>query len=135
MLPPAKVSGTRLDHTIIADGCIVNAAHIENSVIGIRSRIGHESTVISSYLMGSDFYETIHDILEIQDQGIPQLGVGNRCHVQNVILDKNVRMGDDVRIVGGPHLSDEDSTLYTIKEGIVVVKKGAILPNGFTLGA
>jgi glucose-1-phosphate adenylyltransferase len=86
MLPPAKVSGTRLDHTIIADGCIVNAAHIENSVIGIRSRIGHESTVISSYLMGSDFYETIHDILEIQDQGIPQLGVGNRCHVQNVIL-------------------------------------------------
>jgi glucose-1-phosphate adenylyltransferase len=135
MLPPAKVSGTRLDHTIIADGCIVNAARIENSVIGIRSRVGHESTIISTYMMGSDYYETISDIMGIQEQGIPQLGVGNRCHIQNVILDKNVRMGDDVKIMGGTHLPDEDSTLYTIKEGIVVIKKGAILPNGFTLGA
>jgi glucose-1-phosphate adenylyltransferase len=135
MLPPAKISGTRLDHAIISDGCIVNAAHIEDSVIGIRSRIGHDTTIMSTYLMGSDYYETIHDILEIQEQGIPQLGVGNRCFIQNVIIDKNVRIGDDVRIIGGPHLPDEDSTLYTVKEGIIVLKKGAIFPNGFTLGA
>jgi glucose-1-phosphate adenylyltransferase len=135
MLPPAKISGTRLDHAIIADGCIVNASHIENSVIGIRSRIGHDSTIMSSYLMGSDYYETIHDILEIQEQGIPQLGVGNRCFIQNVIVDKNVRIGDDVRIIGGTHLADEDTPLYTIKEGIIVLKKGGILPNGFTMGA
>ena len=135
MLPPAKISGTRLDRTIIADGCIINAAHIENSVIGIRSRIGNESNVLSTYMMGNDYYETITDIFDVQEQGIPQLGVGNRCHVQNAILDKNVRMGDDVKIIGGTHLADEDSTLFTIKEGIIVIKKGAILPNGFTLGA
>lgn len=135
MLPPAKISGTRCEHTIIADGCIVNASHIENSVIGIRSRIGHDTTILSTYLMGSDYYETIHDIFEIQEQGIPQLGVGNRCHIENVIVDKNVRIGDDVRIIGGAHLPDEDATLYTIKEGIIVLKKGAIFPNGFTLGA
>ena len=135
MLPPAKVSGTRLDHAIIADGCIINASHIENSVIGIRSRIGHDTTIMSTYLMGSDYYETIHDILEIQEQGIPQLGVGNRCFIQNVIVDKNVRIGDDVRIIGGTHLADEDTPLYTIKEGIIVLKKGGIFPNGFMLGA
>lgn len=135
MLPPAKISGTRCDHAIIADGCIINASHIENSVIGIRARIEHDTTITDTYLMGSDYYETIHDILEIQEQGIPQLGVGNRCFIQNVIVDKNVRIGDDVRIIGGTHLADEDTPLYTIKEGIIVIKKGAILPNGFTLGA
>jgi glucose-1-phosphate adenylyltransferase len=134
MLPPAKVSGTRLDHTILADGCIVNAAHIENSIIGIRSRIGHDTTMESSYIMGSDYYETIEDILQAQEGGVPQLGVGNRCFIQNVIIDKNVRIGDEVRIIGGTHLPDEDTSLYTVKEGIVVVKKGAVLPNGFALG-
>ncbi len=135
MLPPAKVSGTRLDRTILADGCIVNAAHIEDSIIGIRSRIGHDTTILSSYIMGSDYYETIEDIAHAQEHGLPQLGVGSHCLIQNVIIDKNCRMGDDVRIIGGLHLPDEDSALYTIKEGIVVIKKGAVLPNGFTLGA
>lgn len=135
MLPPAKVSGTRLDHTILADGCIVNASHIENSIVGIRSRVGHDTTIMNTYMMGSDYYETIEDILHAQEHGVPQLGIGNRCYIQNVIIDKNVRIGDDVRIGGGPHLEDQDSTLFTIRDGIIVIKKGAVLPNGFSLGA
>ncbi|MGV3528812.1 MAG: glucose-1-phosphate adenylyltransferase [Flavisolibacter sp.] len=134
MLPPAKVSGTYLDHAIVSDGCIINAEKIENSVIGIRSRIGHHSTLSSVYIMGSDFYETLDDIDMDQNHGIPQLGVGSYCFIQNAIIDKNCRIGDNVRIIGGSHLPDEDSELYTIKEGVVVIKKGAILPNGFTLG-
>jgi glucose-1-phosphate adenylyltransferase len=134
MLPPAKVSGTRLDHTILADGCIVNAAHIENSVIGIRSRIGHESTLINTYIMGNDYYETLADIAMDQQHGLPQLGVGNRCQITNAIIDKNCRVGDDVRIIGGTHLEDGDTALYTVKEGIIVLKKGAVIPNGFTIG-
>src|SRR5215207_8408498 len=135
MLPPAKVSGTRLDHTILADGCIVNAAHIENSIVGIRSRVGHDTTITSTYIMGSDYYETIEDILHAQEHGVPQLGIGNRCYIQNVIIDKNVRIGDDVRVIGGAHLEDQDTSLFTIREGIIVIKKGAVLPNGFSLGA
>ncbi|HWJ89620.1 MAG TPA: glucose-1-phosphate adenylyltransferase [Flavisolibacter sp.] len=134
MLPPAKVSGTRLDHTIIADGCIVNAAHIENSVIGIRSRIGHDTNLVNVYLMGNDYYETLADIAADQQHGLPQLGVGNRCQISNAIVDKNCRIGDDVRIVGGNHLEDGDTPLYAVKEGIIVLKKGAIIPNGFTIG-
>lgn len=134
MLPPAKISGTRLDHSIIADGCIVNAAHIENCVIGIRSRIGHDSNLINTYIMGSDYYETLEDIAVDLQHGIPQLGVGSRCNIQNAIIDKNCRIGDDVRIIGGTHIEDGDSPLYTVKDGIVVIKKGAVLPNGFSIG-
>jgi glucose-1-phosphate adenylyltransferase len=134
MLPPAKVGGTRIDHSIISDGCIVNAAHLENAVIGIRSRIGHDTVMRDTYMMGSDYYETLGDIeLDLQ-HGVPQLGIGSRCDIRNAIIDKNVRIGDDVRINGGTHLEDTDQELYTIKEGIVVIKKGAVLPNGFTLG-
>jgi glucose-1-phosphate adenylyltransferase len=134
MLPPAKVGGARLDHTIIADGCIVNGGHIENTVVGIRSRIGHDSHLVNVYLMGNDYYETLADIATDQQHGLPQLGVGNRCRIQNAIVDKNCRIGDDVRIIGGAHIADDDTPLYTVKEGIVVLKKGAVIPNGFTLG-
>jgi len=134
MLPPAKVSGTTMQHAIIGDGCIVNAARIENSVIGIRSRIGHDSTIINTYIMGSDYYETLADIEEDQKHGLPQLGVGNRCQITNAIIDKNCRIGDDVRINGGTHLEDGDTALYAVKEGIIVLKKGAIIPNGFRIG-
>jgi glucose-1-phosphate adenylyltransferase len=134
MLPPAKVTGTRIDHSVLADGCIINAAHIENSVIGIRSRIGHETSLINTYIMGSDYYETLEDIAMDAHHGIPQLGVGSRCTIQNAIIDKNCRIGDDVRIVGGTHLEDGDTPLYTVKEGVIVIKKGAVIPNGFSIG-
>lgn len=134
MLPPGKISGTRCVHAVIADGCIVNAAHIENSVIGIRSRIGNDTTIVDTYMMGSDYYETLADIDADHQHGLPQLGVGNRCEIRNAILDKNVRIGDDVRIVGGSHLEDGDTPLYTVREGVIVLKKGAIVPNGFTIG-
>ncbi|TCJ19171.1 glucose-1-phosphate adenylyltransferase [Flaviaesturariibacter flavus] len=135
MLPPAKISGTRLDKTLIAEGSIINAAHIENSIVGIRSRIGDDTNIIGAYLMGNDYFETLEDIAHDQQHGLPVLGIGNRCTIQNAIIDKDCRIGDDVKIIGGTHLEDGDNPLYTIKDGIVVIKKGAVLPNGFTLGA
>jgi glucose-1-phosphate adenylyltransferase len=133
MLPPAKVSGTTLEKTIIAEGSIINASRMEQCVVGIRSRVGHGSTIVSSYLMGNDYYETLADITSANEKGIPLLGIGNRCYIKNAIIDKNCRIGDDVRINGGTHLENTDQPLYTIKDGIVVVKKGAIIPNGFVI--
>jgi glucose-1-phosphate adenylyltransferase len=130
MLPTTKISGTLLDKTVIADGCIINAGKIERSVIGIRSRIDKESTVINTYMMGSDYYETIE---VLQDDEIIPMGIGARCFIKNAILDKNCRIGNDVRINGGSHLKDDDNDMYTIKDGIVVVKKGAVIPNGFII--
>ncbi len=133
MLPPAKISGTTLEKTMIAEGCIINASRIENSVVGIRSRIGYGTTVVSSYVMGNDYFETLAQIASALDSGTPSVGIGHRCYIKNAIVDKNCRIGDDVRINGGSHLDSTDHALYTVKDGIVVVKKGAIIPNGFVI--
>lgn len=133
MLPPAKISGTTLERTIISDGCIINASRIENSVIGIRSRIGRGSTIVSCYVMGSDYYETIEEMAECNQRGTPIIGIGERCYLNHCIVDKNCRIGNDVRVNGGPHLQPADTPLYTIKDGIVVFKKNAQVPNGFTI--
>jgi glucose-1-phosphate adenylyltransferase len=133
MLPPAKISGTTLEKTIIAEGSIINASRVEQSVIGIRSRVGHGTTVVSSYLMGNDYYETLEDIATATTTGVPLLGIGVRCYIKNAIIDKNCRIGDDVRINGGSHLENTDHSLYTVKDGIVVMKKGAVIPNGFVI--
>ncbi|WP_127129782.1 glucose-1-phosphate adenylyltransferase [Pseudoflavitalea rhizosphaerae] len=133
MLPPAKISGTTLEKTIIAEGCIINASRIENSVIGIRSRIGHGTTMVSCYMMGSDYFETIEEMEYSKERGLPKLGIGDRCYIKNAIIDKNCRIGNDVRINGSIHMENADHSLYTIRDGIVVIKKGAILPDGFVI--
>ena len=133
MLPPAKISGTTLEKTIIAEGSIISASRIENSVIGVRSRIGHGSTIVSCYIMGNDYYETISEIAHNKERGIPQTGIGERCYIKNTIVDKNCRIGNDVRINGGGQLDNSDHALYTVKDGIVVIKKGAILPDGYVI--
>lgn len=128
ILPTSKISGTSMDKAVIADGCIIHADKIERSVIGIRSRIGKESTVINTYMMGSDYYETLE---EIENNEVPiLLGIGERCFIKNTILDKNCRIADDVRINGGPHLEDHETDNYFVKDGIVVIKKGAVLKKG-----
>lgn len=133
MLPPAKISGTTLERTIIAEGSIINASRIEQSVVGIRSRIGYGSTVVSTYIMGNDYYETIEEMSNNKEQGLPRIGIGERCYIKDAIIDKNCRIGNDVRINGGKHLANIDHPLYSVKDGIVVVKKRAILPDGFVI--
>jgi glucose-1-phosphate adenylyltransferase len=130
MLPTTKISGTILDKTVVAEGCIINAGKIEHSVIGIRSRIDSETTVINTYMMGADYYQSLENIL---DKSIVSMGIGSRCFIKNAILDKNCCVGDDVRINGGKHLEDTETDTYVVRDGIVVVKKGAVIPNGFII--
>ncbi len=133
MLPPAKISGTTLEKTLIAEGSIINASRLDFCVVGIRARIGYGTTVVSSYIMGNDYYETIETMQENVSKGIPKIGIGERCYIKDAIIDKNCRIGNDVRINGGKHLENTDHPLYSVKDGIVVVKKGAILPDGFVI--
>ena len=133
MLPPAKISGTTLEKTIIAEGSIINASRLENCVVGIRARIGYGTTVVSTYIMGNDFYETLEVMAENVRNGVPKIGIGERCYIKDALIDKNCRIGNDVRINGGAHLENTDHPLYTVKDGIIVIKKGAILPDGFVI--
>jgi glucose-1-phosphate adenylyltransferase len=131
VLPTTKISGTTMDKTVIADGCIIHAAKIERSVIGIRARIGKDSTVINTYMMGCDYYESLDEIAREHIEIL--MGIGERCYIKNAIIDKNCRIGDDVRINGGKHLENKETNEYVIKDGIVVIKKGAVIPKGYVI--
>lgn len=133
MLPPAKISGTTLEKSLIAEGSIITASRLEQCVVGIRSRIGHGTTVNSSYIMGNDYYETLAQMEENKANNIPLMGIGERCFIKNAIIDKNCRIGNDVRINGGVHVPNQEHELFTIKEGVVVIKKGAVIPDGFVI--
>ncbi len=135
MLPPAKISGTKIEHSIIAEGSIIHAESIANSVIGIRSRIGKGTTITSCYIMGNDFYETIDEINHQQERQMPKLGIGDNCELENVIVDKDCRIGNNVIIKGGNHIENSDHPLFSIKDGIIVIKKGAVINDGFLMTA
>lgn len=134
MLPPSKVSGTHLEKTIIADGCIVNASHIYRSLIGIRTRIGNDTIIENCYVMGNDNYQTLEQIRELTESDSPIMGIGDRCCIKNAIIDKNTYIGNDVKINCGPKkLEDGDYGTHTVQDGIVVIKKRAIIPHGTTI--
>lgn len=133
MLPPAKISGTTLEKTIIAEGSIIMASRIVDSVLGVRSRVDLGTTIVKSYIMGNDSFEDFKQMEVCRRKGIPPLGIGKRCYISHAIVDKDCRIGDDVRIIGGQHKPNAEHPLYTIKDGIVVVKKGSILPDGFVI--
>jgi len=132
ILPTSKISGTILNKAVIGDGCIIQAEKIERCVIGIRSRIGKNSLISNTYMMGNDSYESLEQVAE--DHIKIMMGIGDRCYIHNCIVDKNCRIGDDVRINGGPHIKNIETDTYMVKDGIVVIKKDATIPSGTNIG-
>ena len=130
MLPPSKISGTLLDKSIVADGCIISASKITRSIVGIRTRIGFNTEIENCYIMGGDTYQTLEQIAESKESDTPIMGIGDRCKIKNAIIDKNAYIGNDVCINCGEKLEDGDYGAYTVQDGIVVVKKRAVIPNG-----
>lgn len=119
-LPPAKVRASRIDESIIAAGAIIEGATIVKSLIGIRSIIKKDTTIINSVVLGNDYYKLFND---------EPLFIGEGCHLERTIIDKNVRIGNHVVIRN--HRDDKDikEDLYWIREGITVIKKGAVIPS------
>jgi glucose-1-phosphate adenylyltransferase len=134
MLPPAKFTGTMVEKSIVAEGSIIHADNIRGSVVGVRSRIGRETEIVDSYIMGNDYFETLDQLLANEEKGVPAVGIGNGCHIEHAIIDKNCRIGNNVRIIGGNNLANTEHELYTVKDEIIVVKKNAVVPDGFTIG-
>lgn len=133
LLPPSKFHNTTLNGSLISEGCILNAKEITKSVIGIRSRIGKDTVIQNSYVMGNDIYQSIEKMEEDTKNNKILMGIGERCFINNAIIDKNCHIGNDVYISGGDHLENTANALYAIKQGIVVIKKGAIIPNNFEI--
>lgn len=132
LLGPSKIFGTWFNQTVIAEGCIIHAKKIERCIVGIRSRIGEGTEISNAIIMGNDRYETLDEINANVDR--PNLGIGKNCHIRNAIIDKDVRMGNHVNIHGSVALQDAEEETHCIRDGIVVVKKGAIIPDGTKIG-
>jgi glucose-1-phosphate adenylyltransferase len=131
-LPPSKVEDTEINDSIISDGCIINGAKVTNSVIGLRSRISKGVQIDASFMMGADFYQTFEDMRSDLDRGLPRVGIGEGSVVKRAIIDKNARIGTNSRLLNeaGTTAADGPNGSYFIRDGIIIVPKSAVIPDG-----
>ena len=129
-LPASKVESCVVTNSLLSEGCIVVGAQIERSVVGIRSRIGRGAQVRESLILGADYYQTLDELERGAGRGTPPIGVGEDSVVTGAILDKNARIGRGVRIVNEAKVQEKDGEGYYIREGIVLVPKNGVIPDG-----
>ena len=129
-LPGSKINGAQVDHAVISDGCIINRARITNSIVGLRTVIGDAAELNRVVILGSDYYESLESVKEHELKGTPRMGIGAGSKIENAIIDKNARIGNNVTIspVGKPE--NHDDAMYFIRDGIVIIPKDAIIPHG-----
>ena len=124
-LPPSKINSCELYNSLISDGCILSGKLIRRSVIGLRAIVGEGSVIEESILMGADYYDNKYKHINSK---IP-LGIGKNCKIKKAIIDKNVRIGDNVVITPEDKPLNLDSEKYCIKDGIIVIPKNTIIES------
>lgn len=125
-LPGSKINGATVRNSIVSDGCIIDDAQIERAVIGIRSFIGGGTTIRDCVIMGADFYDMDNAVRA----GEPDLGIGRNCTIDHAIIDKNARIGDGCVITPDGKPENFDGPNFYVRDGIVVVPKGGVIPAG-----
>ena len=130
-LPPSKINNCEIRDSIISDGCIINGAKINRSVIGLRSRIGEGVEIDSAYMMGADYYQTLEDLTDSQTSQ-PRVGVGEGTIIRHAIIDKNARIGKNVRLLNEGAVEDFDGPdgTYYIRDRIIIVPKNGLIVDG-----
>jgi glucose-1-phosphate adenylyltransferase len=132
-LPGSKINGAQIDHAVISDGCIINRARIVTSIVGLRTLVGSGTELNRVVVMGCDYYESQESVQKNEQAGRPRIGIGENCRIENAIIDKNARIGNNVTIspAGKPENTDHES--YYIRDGIVVIPKNAVIPHGMKI--
>lgn len=132
-LPAARISA-KLEHCLVSDGCVVGSGtSIQRCVLGVRTQVGKNVTLRNSVIIGADRYETDDEKRANSQRGVPNLGVGDGSIIENAILDKDARIGKNVRIMNQNKVQEAEGTHYVIREGVVVIPKGAVVPDGTVL--
>jgi glucose-1-phosphate adenylyltransferase len=130
-LPPSKINEAQIKSTLTAEGCVITRANINCSVIGIRTIIESGSKLDGVITMGSDFYEDAETKADKITKGFPLMGIGRNCNIARTIIDKNSSIGDNCSInVSGKTYDDGDHGIFYSADGIIVIRKGAVVPAG-----
>ena len=131
-LPPSKLHDCDIDNSMVSEGCILNGILVRRSIIGLRSRIDTGVRIEQSIVMGSDFFEPLEEIQANLSTGKPHIGIGRDTVIKRAIIDKNVRIGKEVRLVNDSAVENADGPngAYYIREGIIIVPKGSTVPDG-----
>jgi len=135
-LPASKVNGCQLRHAIVADGCIIEDANLNRCSIGVRSVIGGGTQLKNTVMMGADFFEDDEDRTSNKSTSTPNVGIGANCIMQDAIIDKNARIGDNVKLspVGVPDMWESTDGSIIVRDGVLVVLKDATVPSGTVVG-
>ena len=132
-LPASKINRCNIDHVVIGDGCLVTDSTLKHSVIGIRSILGENSHFEDVVMMGADYYQTKQEVQADREKGRPRIGVGLNCRIKRTIIDKNARIGDNVSLSPEGKADGDYAHAVVIRDGILCVCKGAVIPSGFVL--
>jgi glucose-1-phosphate adenylyltransferase len=129
-LPASKINRCHIEQAIVADGCIITDATLKRCVIGVRSFVGEGSSLEDVVMMGQDYYESTEEQNNRSEGPVPHLGVGRNCHIKKAIIDKDARIGDDVRLSpdGKPDMFTQGDVV--VRDGVLIVTKKGIVPNG-----
>ena len=129
-LPSADIQNAQLNKVMLADGCRVRGATINNAVIGLRSQIGSDVSLNDTIIMGADYFETDEDKAENQRLGRPNIGIGDGSVIEAAIIDKNARIGRNVRIRNIPDRPDSETGNWVAREGLIIIPKSAVIADG-----
>ncbi|HEX8287496.1 MAG TPA: glucose-1-phosphate adenylyltransferase [Pyrinomonadaceae bacterium] len=131
-LPPSKVHNCDIDNSMVSEGCILNGVYARNSILGLRSRIDKGTRIENSIIMGADFYESIDEIKNNIELSKPHIGIGENCLIRRAIIDKNARIGKNVKLLNqaGIENTDGENGCYYIREGIIIIPKNAVIEDG-----
>ena len=129
-LPGSKINGAQIAHAVISDGCIINHARINRTIVGLRTFVGAGTELNRTVILGSDYYESLESVEANERAGQPRIGIGTNCRIENAIIDKNARIGNNVRISPAGKPENHDDKLYFIRDGIVIIPKDGVIPHG-----
>ena len=124
-LPPSKINCCDLNRCLLSEGCIITGHRILNSIVGIRAVVGQGSVIEHTVLMGADVFEQ-----ESESRNAVPIGIGRDCFIRNAIIDKNARIGDGAYITPDGKPNDTVTPLYTVRDGVIVIPKNAVIPPG-----
>jgi len=130
-LPASRISAASVKECLISDGCIVQeGAILERCIVGVRSRIGRNVVIRDTVLIGADRFETDQELRANRERGIPNIGIGDGSVIENAIIDKDCRIGRNVRITNSRGLTEADTDQWCIRDGIVAIPRGTVIPDG-----